>query len=320
MRVYLLLVTLFFICSANAATFELTVDEYLRNGPVIVPPGNMNNAAKDYSASKYKGVIAIITQEDNICVIKNAARIYEISPIAIMGSIIGEHTYNVGAWDIAQENYLYMWKKWIDRFEDNGLNLADLIQEEKYASCPLVTDNNYDLWGCYNSVWKTDKRNSRKGGKNWEIKWSFFNPLGSGFTYGFGQLGPERALMVTDVVNRYSGFPILTIQDPPALYDAILNPQTSIHYVAATNKVAIEIYKKYANFDISQNPGVIATLYNLGREYEKAEALYERTMKNLTENGKAKYPEVNYYGWLINSEQEELQSIYEKAIKKHNCP
>lgn len=280
----------------------------------------MNSAKEAFNVSKYNGVVRIITQKDNICVIKAAAEAYSVSPVTIMGSIIGEHTYNVGAWDIAQENYLYMWKKWISRFEDNGLDLAALIQEEKYSKCTQITDNNYDLWSCYNSVWKTDKRNSRKGSKNWEIKWSFFNPLGSGFTYGFGQLGPERALMVTDIVNKYSGFPILTIQNPPELYDAILNPQTSIHYVAATNKVAIEIYRKYANFDISQNPGVISTLYNLGREFEKAEDLYNRTLKSLTETGKAKYPEVNYYGWLINSKQEELEAVYEKAIAKHNCP
>jgi hypothetical protein len=52
--------------------------------------------------------------------------------------------------------------------------------------------------------------------------------MGSGYSYGFGQLG----------------FDELTLADPPALYNAILNPQISIHYVAATNRIAIEVYKK----------------------------------------------------------------------------
>ena len=71
--------------------------------------------------------------------------------------------------------------------------------------------------------------------------------------------------MVTDLVNEMSGFDLLSVSEPATIYDHILNPQISIHYVAANNLTSIRIYKERANFDISKNVGVITTLYNLGR-------------------------------------------------------
>lgn len=305
---------------ADSNAFEMSVQDYQNpQTPVVVPKGNRNSAQEPYTASKFQGVLKLISKKENVCVIKEAAELYQLDPVMIMGSVIGEHTYNVGAWDIAQENYLYMVKRWISRFEDNGIDLGKMIKEDKYAQCEQTTDNNYDLWSCYDAVWKKDSRNPRKGAGNSSIKWTFFNPTGAGYTYGFGQLGPERALMVTDLVNKVSGFDLLTVDQPPAIYDAILNPQISIHYVAATNRTAIDLYKKYANFDISQNPGIVATLYNLGKEYEKAENLYKRTMKNLTEKGESTYPTVNYYGWLINDKEDVIRSTYEQAIIKAGC-
>lgn len=323
-RTMKLLFVVIFIFSSTAHSaadsFESTVDAYMNSEiPIVVPAGNMNSAVQSFDVGKYKNVVRLISKKSNICVIKEAAQLYGVDPIAIVGAIVGEHTYNVDAWDIGQNNYMYMLKNWIKRFEANGIDLAEMFKEDMYFACTMATDNNYDLWGCYESVWKNDKRNPRKGQSKSSIKWVFFNPIGTGYTYGFGQLGPERAFMVTDIVHQISGFPQLTLEDPPSLYDAILNPQTSIHYVAATNRKAIDIYKEVANFDISQNPGIISTLYNLGKEYEKAEELYQRTLKSLAKNERAKYPQVNYYGWFINSKESELRDVYKKATEKAGC-
>lgn len=313
---FILIFTLIF--NASAATsdgFRLSVDAYLNGGPIVVPPGNTSNGeSKSYSSSKYNSIVRLISKAKNICIIKQAAELYAIDPVIIMGSIVGEHTYNVSAWDIGQDNYAYMRSRWVSRFENNGVDLAEMLQEPNYKKCEAETSNNFDLWNCYNAVWKNDPNGDGKD----QLKWYFFNPMGSGYTYGFGQLGPERALMVTDYVHQVSGFDELTLADPPALYDAILNPQISIHYVAATNRIAIEVYKQIANFDISQNPGIVATLYNLGREVRRANSLYERTVKNLTESGESTFPAVNPYGWLINEKEAELRSVYEEAIL--NCP
>ncbi len=304
-----------FFAQATPLAFNLSVNDYLAGVPILVPPGNNSNReSKDYKSSKYRNIINLISKPQNICIIKQAAELYAVDPVIIMGSIVGEHTYNVNAWDIGQENYAYMRSRWVTRFANNGVDLAEMLEEPRYKQCETTTQNNFELWNCYNAVWQNDPIGDGKD----QLKWYFFNPMGSGYTYGFGQLGPERALMVTDYVHQVSGFDELTLADPPGLYDAILNPQISIHYVAATNRIAIDVYKQIANFDISQNPGIVATLYNLGREMKRANALFERTVKSLTENGTSTYPSVNPYGWLINEKQDELRSVFEESIL--NCP
>lgn len=299
-------------------TFQLTLESYLNGEPIVVPPGNRNSAeGRAPSESQYQNVLQLISKKDNVCVIQQAGVLYDLDPILIVGSIVGEHTFNVSAWDIGQENYIYMVKRWISRFEANGINLAQMLLESEYDQCTVTTESNYDLWSCYNSVWRQDRRNDRRNRGMWELKWTFFNPMGAGYTYGFGQLGPERALMVTDLVHQVSGFDELSLDNPEQIYDAILNPQISIHYVAANNRIAINLYKQYANFDISQNPGVVATLYNLGREYQKANELFDRTLDSIGKTGTAAYPQVNYYGWFINSREVEIRNTYEAAVARH---
>ncbi len=309
------LINLFTFAQTTPNAFRLSVDAYLNGPAIVVPPGNtVDGESKDHSASKYNNVVRLIMKPQNVCVIQQAAQLYELDPIIIVGSIVGEHTYNVNAWDIGQENYASMASRWVTRFENNGVDLAEMLQKPNYKKCEQETTNNFDLWNCYNAVWRNDPNGDGKD----QLKWYFFNPMGSGYTYGFGQLGPERALMVTDLVHQISGFDELTITDPPGLYAAILNPQISIHYVAATNRVSIDVYRQLANFDISQNPGIVATLYNLGREVRRANALYERTVKNLTEIGVSTFPAVNAYGWLVNSKSDELRALYAQAIL--SCP
>ena len=95
--------------AATSNGFQLTVDAYLSGGPIIVPAGNTSDGeSKSYKASKYNNILNLISKKRNICVVKQAAELYSIDPVMIMGSIVGEHTYNVSAWDIGQENYAYM--------------------------------------------------------------------------------------------------------------------------------------------------------------------------------------------------------------------
>lgn len=301
--------------------FPIDLEEYQNRGSIVVPAGNASQAqARGFDGARYRRALAIMLKRENLCEIKTAAELYRIDPVSIMGDIIGEHTFNVDIWDMGQEAYLYMAKKWQLRFAENSLDIADLIREPQYRQCESQADNNYELWECYESVWARDRRNSRRSSDRSSIKWTFFNPIGAGFTYGYGQLGPERALRITDLVARVSGFPQVSVDNPNALYDAVLNPKTAIHYVAASNRVAIEIYRKYANFDISYNPGVMATLYNLGEERSRALQLRQKNLKSIASLGRGLYPEVNFYGWFVNTKENELRSAYESALSKLRCP
>ncbi len=59
-----------------------------------------------------------------------------------------------------------------------------------------------------------------------------------------------------------------------------------------------------AGMDISRNPGLTATLYNIGNSKARARAL---AAKNA--GGATVWPEENYYGWLINDKLAELQAL-----------
>ena len=148
MKTLVLLLSLAVAFSAQAAkknTFEMTPEEY-QNGLVVVPPGNMGGEQRDYTEGDYNNAINIITKKENICVVKEAAALYEVDPIAVMGSIVGEHTFNVNIWDIGQDNYVYMVGKWTARFAGNGIDLSQMLKEDKYAKCADGVTSDFDLW------------------------------------------------------------------------------------------------------------------------------------------------------------------------------
>ncbi len=75
-----------------------------------------------------------------------------------------------------------------------------------------------------------------------------------------------------------------------------MDPDLSLAFVAASIRKSIDDYRSIAGMDISGNPGITATLYNVGNSRQRAAAL---AAKN---RGAAQpvWPEENYYGWLIN--------------------
>lgn len=303
--------------TSSAATLPRALQEYLSGDFVVVPkfyPKESELKATDWG--KYEKTLAMLTQNNYGCVIRQAAQIYHVDPVAIMGAVLGEHTYNVNGWDVWGERYLSMRQKWIKRFEategETKISLIDLLSETEYSKCQQSSTTSYDLWDCYDNKWARDPRNVKKRNA---LKWTFFNPLGTGFTYGLGQLGPDRALMLTDIVHQMSRLPLLDPADPMTLYDHILNPQISLHYVAASILVSINIYKDLANIDISENPGILATLYNLGKEKRRALEKYNENVRSLEKTGQFILPATNPYGTLINFKQDEIRSTYQKRIE-----
>ena len=49
-----------------------------------------------------------------------------------------------------------------------------------------------------------------------------------------------------------------------------MDPDLTLPYVAATLRNRIDAYRDIAGFDISQNPGITATLYNVGNPEARA--------------------------------------------------
>ncbi len=105
--------------------------------------------------------------------------------------------------------------------------------------------------------------------------------------------------MLSDMVARSSGYPKLDENKASEVYDAIMDPDKSLAYMAANIRRSIDDYKSIADVDISRNPGITSTLYNTGGSAQRAAALKAR----------GGLPEENYYGWLVNDKIAELKSL-----------
>jgi len=240
--------------------------------------------------------------------IKSIARAYGIDPIHMVGAIVGEHTYNVDAYDRLQSYYVKAAAYAGDsfRFGYDGESIADLIARPQFSSC-VSKQTSYAVWSCRENIWDRQFRGKSVDGTtfpNNRFSAVFFQPFYAGQTFGLGQINPLTALMLTDMVARVSGYDRLDANDANAVYKAIMDPDISLAYMAASIRHSIDAYKSIAGVDISTNPGITATLYNVGNPDQRAAALAARNS-----SGEFRWPEENYYGWLVNDKLAELRSL-----------
>ncbi len=297
---------------------------------IVVPPGNRSQKQpKIYSGSrfltairntgsfdeKYKRVYAVFANNPKLIArIKQVSGIYGIDPVHVIGAIIGEHTYNIDTFDTLQDYYVKA-MQYSDnntlKFSYKGQTAAELFAMPQFAKCEAL-QNNYEKWDCRQTVWNRVFMGKFVDGRMYfkdRLHRVYFKPSFGGQTFGFGQLSPVAALMVTDVTHSKAGLPLLTIDDASEVYEQIMSPDTSLHYVAANIRVEIDMYKKIAGFDISQNPGITATLYNLGDAATRARELRAENDKRAAQGKPPVYPQENFYGWLVNDKEAELRAL-----------
>ena len=318
---------LFAICFAGAAEISVAA---AATQIIVVPPGNQSKKQpKIYAGSKfltsvrgggtyddkYKRVYALLARDKKLMArIKKASAIYGVDPVHVIGAIVGEHTYNIDTYDTLQAYYVKALQYAGDdslKFEYRGESASELFAKPQFAKCEQMA-NNYEKWDCRQVVWTRQFMGKMVGGRMYfrdRLHRVYFKPSFGGQTFGFGQLSPVAALMVTDVVHQKSGLPLLDIDHPSVVYEQIMNPDTSLHYVAAQVRVSIDMYKKFAGFDISKNPGLTATLYNLGDAATRARELRAVNDKRAAKGEPPLYPQENFYGWLINDREDELRQL-----------
>jgi hypothetical protein len=288
-----------------------------------VPPGNRNveqpaipgasvrrtKAGKTSFDLKYEKVRDLLRSDSALMgKIKKTAAVYGIAPIHMVGAIVGEHTYNVDAYDSLQSYYIkaasYAGNSF--RFAYDGEGIADFLKRPEFADCNKFSDS-YRLWTCREDIWQDRFRGKTVGGTSFpnnRFSAVFFQPFYAGQTFGLGQINPLTALMLSDLVAEKSGYPKLDETDAAAVYKAIMDPDISLAYMAAVIRKSIDDYTSIADVDISSNPGVTATLFNIGGSQQRARALAARKA-----SGAANWPEENYYGWLINDRLDELEAL-----------
>jgi hypothetical protein len=288
----------------------------------IVPPGNRHADQPDIPGAssrrtkaghttferKYEKVRDLLANDsDLISKIKMTARAYHIDPIHMVGAIVGEHTYNVDAYDSLQAYYVkaaaYAGNSF--RFAYNGEKVDDFVARPEFAECNGKSGS-YALWTCRERVWDRNFR-GKQGFPNNRFSAVFFQPFYAGQTFGLGQINPLTALELSDLVAKVSGYPKLDETDAAGVYQAIMDPDKSLAYMAGSIKMSIDDYKRIAGMDISKNPGVVATLYNVGNPAARAAALAARNKGRAA--GEQVLPEENYYGWLINDKLDELKGL-----------
>ncbi|WP_374708736.1 DUF1402 family protein [Shinella sp. CPCC 101442] len=288
----------------------------------VVPEGNRNaeqpaipgasvrrtKAGKTSFDAKYEKVRDLLASDGQLTSkIKATAAKYGIAPIHMVGAIVGEHTYNVDAYDRLQSYYVKAASYTGSfRFAYDGESVADFVARPEFAKC-ADKKGSYALWTCREGVWNRTFKGETVGGKSFpDNRFSavFFQPFYAGQTFGLGQINPLTALTLTDDVARISGYDKLDENDAADVYQAIMDPDISLAYMAASIRRSIDAYRKIAGVDISKNPGLTSTLYNIGNPDARASAFAARRAA-----GEVTWPEENYYGWLINDKLAELQGL-----------
>ena len=285
---------------------------------MVVPPGNRSadqppipGASKLRTKRKrttfdrkYARIHALLAGDKRLRKrIGKVARLYGVDPVHIAGALVGEHTYNVDAYDRLQ-TYAVKAVRYVRSeidFEYRGESVSRFVRRPEFAPCEAI-EGSEPLWTCREEVWDARFRGRSVDGRRFpDDRFSavFFQPFYAGQTFGLGQMNPLQALKMSDRVARASRLRRLDARDGARVYEAIMDPGASLHYVAATIRAAIDAYAR-AGFDISNNPGITATLYNLGQVERRAAALRAR----------GGLPRENYYGWLVNAKEDELRALF----------
>ncbi len=321
------------------STALLTGGQALAGGLLVVPDGNRNveqpqvpgastrrtKAGKTTFEAKYEKVRDLLASDRKLIVkIKETARDYKIDPLHMIGAIVGEHTYNVDAYDRLQSYYIkaasYAGNSF--RFAHDGEGISDFLARPQFADCARH-DDSYSRWSCREKVWEKEFRGRRVDGTAFpDNRFSavFFQPFYAGQTFGLGQINPLTALMLTDDVARVSGYGKLDESDAAGVYKAIMDPDISLAYMAASIRRSIEAYRRIAGMDISGNPGITATLYNTGDAIDRASELAAENRKRRAAGLSPTMPKENYYGWLINARLDELKKLLPAAAPASSAP
>jgi hypothetical protein len=281
--------------SAAAGSIVVAADNHGKEQPRVAA-GSLSRTRETGGSfeGKYKRVIAMLVRDRALVgKIKRVAAIYGVDPIHMLGAIVAEHTYNVDSFDTAQ-GYVVKAAAYLGTdlsFAYKGVSITEFVARPEFDGCKPASSD-YDRWNCREQVWKSTFMGKTVDGvryPNDRFVRVFFQPLYAGQTFGLGQLSPLTALMVSDVVAAKGGLPKLDPAAAPAIYHAIMDPDSSLHYMAAIIRVSIDAYRA-AGFDISKTPGAA-----LARQNKRG--------------GKVVYPQENYFGWFVNEKRTELEAL-----------
>ena len=170
--------------------------------------------------AKYRKVYALLKNDKKLrSKISEAAAAYGIDPMHIVGAIVGEHTYNVDAYDRLQTYYvkavsyldaaISLQLRWRGRrrLRRSGRNFPPATTPRAATICGPAAKR----------VWNSDLPRQEVGGTafpNDRFSATFFQPFYAGQTFGLGQLNPLTALQMSDSCTASPACRRSTASDP----------------------------------------------------------------------------------------------------------
>jgi hypothetical protein len=123
------------------------------------------------------------------------------------------------------------------------------------------------------------------------------------WTLGPAQVSFRLALQYEPVVAARLERPPRNVKQ---VLDAVTSVPGNLEYAAALIAEAQAVYRETAGFDIRDNPGVLATLYQLGSPVVRARRLAQ---ENAVRRAPILSPQINAYGAFVNRHAEEIATI-----------
>lgn len=282
------------VCSATAVSADTQVAQVPTTyGKHALPRATQERlrATRGKVPLKLQRTLTVLKSDRMIPKIKRTAAAYGIDPIHIVGAIVGEHAFNYDIRDNLQQVALQFGRRLRNvEFECGGVPLETVLAQPQFAQCRGAS---YRYWTCADNVWFSQMRGKVVAGHKMprrNLTEACFNPFATGQTYGLGQLSPVTALKMSDLTK----LPKLSYKDADRVYERIIDPDESLHVIAAVIVDSIRAYRE-VGVDISNRPGITATLYNLGNPRERA----RKSRGN---------PKVNYYGAFV---EDHIDVLYE---------
>ena len=119
--------------------------------------------------------------------------------------------------------------------------------------------------------------------------------LGASFSFGWGQIYTDTAELVESMMARKENRPQ---RNRRQIAQALLQPEQSVKYVAALLLKSLNFYQQQG-FLIQNNPGVLVTLYNLGKAQSRA----------LETKQAGRNPRVNYFGYFVEFYMDVIEGL-----------
>ncbi|MFN3698551.1 MAG: DUF1402 family protein [Pseudobdellovibrio sp.] len=125
-------------------------------------------------------------------------------------------------------------------------------------------------------------------------KMGITNIAGKNFSFGLGQISLPAAREAENYLARIEN---RASKSDSELTQEIADPMGSIRIAATIIRKVQDDYKNQG-FDISKDPGILASLYNLGQSEKRAKEA----------KAEGRLPQVNYFGLFVNKYSQDIRS------------